>query len=354
MIVILREAAGRLPVVVGVACVLLAGCSGSTGNVEQAQASASSPPSAPRSSVVAQDLEYASHDPDGPWTPHLMDIYASGKGQGLPLVVLFHGGALSKGGSAYPRIAEDLVARGAVVASADWTDRPPAALLDMGESLDTIVARGQQTVDELACAVDFAISQAPKYGADPNRLVLVGHSAGANVTSMLGLGPNTPFPGCAAPDADWAARGLMLWEGDWLAEDPAGDWDSFGEDLGTTVLETVAPWGLLTGAPDIPVVFAVSDTSRKAMRRCDDTETVDWLAMRDPDGSRRARLESLGATDDGCIDAGEEADVLADAMVDHGIPAKVMALSDPYTAHTRLAAADLTLMVDHIMAMARS
>jgi hypothetical protein len=102
------------------------------------------------------------------------------------------------------------------------------------------------------------------------------------------------------------------------------------------------------------VVFAVSDTSRKAMRRCDDTETVDWLAMRDPDGSLRARLESLGATDDSCIDGGEEADVLADAMVDHGIPAKVIALSDPYTAHTHLAAADLTLMVDHIVTMARS
>ncbi len=117
----------------------------------------------------------------------------------------------------------------------------------------------------------------------------------------------------------------MLWEGDWLAEDPAGDWDSFGEDLGTTILETAAPWGLLKGAAHIPVVFAVSDTSRTSLRRCDDTETVDWLAIRDPDGSLRARLEALGATEDGCIDAGEEADTLADAMVDHGIPAKVIA-----------------------------
>ena len=268
-------------------------------------------------------------------------------------MVVFHGGALSKGGSAYPRIAEDLVAKGAVVVSADWTDRAPAALLDMGEPLDAIVARQQQTVDEMACAVDFAVSQAPKYGADPKRLILVGHSAGANMTSMLGLGPNNPFPGCAAPDAQWAPKGLMLWEGDWLAEDPAGDWDSFGNDLGTTVLETVAPWALLKDAADIPVEFAVSDTSRKAMRRCDDTESVDWLAMRDPDGALRARLETLGATDDGCIDVGEEADVLANAMADQGIAAKVIALAGPSTTHTHLAPVDLTLMADRIMAMAQ-
>jgi acetyl esterase/lipase len=349
----LRKAVLRRQVVLGVAFVVIAGCSGSTGVAEQSTTPASSPPGTSGSTLVAQDLEYASYNPDGPWSPHLLDIYASGQGQGLPLVVMFHGGALSKGGSAYPQIAEELVARGAVVVSADWTDRAPAALLDMGESLDAIVARGQQTVDEMACAVDFAVSQAPQYGADPNRLVLVGHSAGANLTSMLGLGPNNPFPGCAAPDADWAARGLMLWEGDWLAEDPAGDWDSFGNDLGTTVLDTVAPWALLKDAPHIPVVFAVSDTSRKAMRRCDNTETVDWLAMRDPDGSLRARLEALGATDDGCIDVGEEADVLANAMAEQGIPASVIALSDPHTTHTHLEPVDLTLMANHVMEMAQ-
>jgi hypothetical protein len=145
----------------------------------------------------------------------------------------------------------------------------------------------------------------------------------------------------------------MLWEGDWLAEDPSGDWDSFGKDLGTTVLETVAPWALLKDAPDIPVVFAVSDTSRKTMRRCNDTESVDWLAMRDPDGSLHARLDALGATNDGCIDVGEEADVLANAMADQGIAAEVIALAGPSTTHTHLAPADLTLMADRIMAMAQ-
>jgi hypothetical protein len=119
------------------------------------------------------------------------------------------------------------------------------------------------------------------------------------------------------------------------------------------VLETVAPWGLLRGAADIPVEFAVSDTSRKAMRRCDDTEAVDWLAMRDPDGSLHARLDALGATTDGCIDVGEEADVLANAMADRGISAKVIALSDPHTTHTHLEPVDLTLMADHIMEMAQ-
>ncbi|HSO04522.1 MAG TPA: hypothetical protein VLQ92_08585, partial [Candidatus Limnocylindrales bacterium] len=160
------------------------------------------------------------------------------------------------------------------------------------------------------------------------------------------------FPGCAAPEGQWAPRGLMLWEGDWLAGDPGADWDSFGDDLGTTVLQTVTPWGHLNDAPDVAVEFAVGDVDRRTMRRCDAEETVDWLSMRDPDGSIRTRLESLGATDDGCIDVGEFADVLADAMVDQGIDATVLALSDPNTTHTHLADADLTLMADHIMDMA--
>jgi acetyl esterase/lipase len=299
--------------------------------------------------VVAADLEYANYDPEGPWTPHLMDIYASGQGQGLPLVVILHGGALRKSWSGYSRLAEDLVAQGAVVASADWTDRPPAALLDMGESLEAIDVRVQQTLDEAACAVDFAVSRASQYGADPTRVVLVGHSAGANTGSMLGLGHHDPFPGCNAPQAPWVPVGLMLWEGDWLVADSAGDWDSFGKDLGT-VLKKSTPWGLLEKAPQIPVVFAVSDSTRKAMRRCDDTETLDWLGLRDPDGSLEARLDALGATDDGCIDAGEAADILAVAMVEHGVPAEVMAL--PTSSHTQLAAPDLTRMTSRIMAMA--
>lgn len=333
---------------------VIAGCGGSAGPDASGQESGAQVPTATSgwASLVAHDVPYASHDPDGPWDEHLVDIYAREGSSGVPLVVIFHGGVLSKGGSAYPRLADDLVARGAVVVSADWTDRAPAGLLDQGMSLADIVTRGQQTVDELACAVDFAVSRAEQYGADATKLVLVGHSAGANEASLVGLGPHNPFPGCAAPQGRWAPRGLMLWEGDWLAADPSADWDSFGDDLGTTILQTVTPWAVLADAPDVAVEFAVGDVDRTTMRRCDAEEKVDWLSMRDPDGSIRTRLESLGATDDGCIDVGEFADVLADAMVDQGIDATVLALSDPNTTHTHLADADLTLMADHIMDMA--
>ncbi len=182
----LREAAGGCPWWSGLR-VLLAGCSGSTGNVDQAQASASLPPSAldrrwsPRPWSTRPTIPMVHGvPPDG----HLR----LGKGQGLPLVVLFHGGALSKGGSAYPGLP-DLVASGAVVMSADWTDRAPAALLDMGESLDTIVARGQQTVDEMACAVDFAVRAAEVWGGSEQ--VGPRWAFGGSMTSMLGLGPTT-------------------------------------------------------------------------------------------------------------------------------------------------------------------
>ena len=341
-------------------CLVIAGCGGSQGDGGEAQATTGSPTAsatatAPSSwaSLVAQDVQYASRDPEGPWDEHLMDFYAREGATGVPLVVIFHGGSLSKGGSAYPRLAEALVARGAVVASADWTDRAPAGLLDQGMALEDIVTRQQQTTDEVACAVDFAVSRAEQYGADPSKLVLVGHSAGANAASGVGLAPHNPFAGCAAPDAQWAPRGLMLWEGDWLAGDPSGDWDSFGDDLGATILQTVTPWGHMDDAPALAVELAVGDVDRRAMRRCDADEKVDWLAMRDPDGSIRGRLEALGATADGCIDVGEFADVLADAMVEHGIDATVLALPDPTTTHTHLAEADLTLMADHIMALAQ-
>jgi hypothetical protein len=66
--------------------------------------------------------------------------------------------------------------------------------------------------DEVACAVTFAVTHAAEYGADPDRLVLLGHSAGANEASVVTHGEPLPLPECRAAARTWTPRGVVLWE----------------------------------------------------------------------------------------------------------------------------------------------
>ena len=159
--------------------------------------------------------------------------------------------------------------------------------------------------------MSFAGSHAAEYGADPNRIVLVGNSAGAKQASMVALADTSPLAGRAVPSAEWTPDGLLSWEGDWLLDDPS--WDVFGQDL--PALATVfTPWDALDHAAAVDVELAVSATSREELKRCPASEGADWLVDRDPTGSLRSELEAAGALADDCVDIGERADLLVAAM----------------------------------------
>lgn len=115
-----------------------------------------------------------------------MDVTGPAAGGQRPLVVVLAGGPNPPGGQGYADAAGfPLAARGMVVMRASWRQGAqygggwPASLRDV------------------ACAIGVARRVGAGYGADPDRVTLVGHSLGGWVAAVVGLSahPFTPGPG---------------------------------------------------------------------------------------------------------------------------------------------------------------
>lgn len=93
---------------------------------------------------------------------------------GAPMVVFFYGGSWSFGDRAdYRFVGEALAAQGIAVVVADYRLSPEV--------------RYPVFVQDSAMATRWAFDNAQKYGADPARIFVMGHSAGAYNAAMLAL-----------------------------------------------------------------------------------------------------------------------------------------------------------------------
>lgn len=106
-----------------------------------------------------------------------LDVYSpKGEARGLPVVVFFYGGSLQSGRRKdYRFVGQALTARGFVAVIPDYRLYPEA-------QFPTFIEDG-------AAAVSWARSHIDRYGGDPSRLFLMGHSAGAYIAAMLALNP---------------------------------------------------------------------------------------------------------------------------------------------------------------------
>jgi acetyl esterase/lipase len=94
----------------------------------------------------------------------------------LPIIVFLYGGSWSSGDkSGYRFVGQALAARGFLVAVPDYRLVPQV--------------RYPAFLQDNAAAVRWVLAIAARYGGDPARVVLVGHSAGAYNASMLALDP---------------------------------------------------------------------------------------------------------------------------------------------------------------------
>ncbi|MBA3812308.1 MAG: alpha/beta hydrolase [Caulobacteraceae bacterium] len=125
---------------------------------------------APSGSRVTHDLAY------GPGERGRLDVYRPRRQAAAPepLVVFLYGGGWQSGDKAFYRfIGATLASRGLVVAIPDYRVFPQVRYPDF--------------LRDNALAVRFARDHAAEWGADPGRLFLVGHSAGAYDVAMLAL-----------------------------------------------------------------------------------------------------------------------------------------------------------------------
>ncbi|GCF12866.1 hypothetical protein Harman_08010 [Haloarcula mannanilytica] len=143
---------------------------------------------APESVTVQRDIPF--HEADGETLT--LDLYDSpATGGPKPVAVLVRGGAFTFGDKGeFARHALDLAAEGFLVIEPQYRLAPewtfPAALVDV------------------KAAIEWARTEGESYGADTDRIVGVGHSAGANLVVLAALTADEPgfepelYPGASS------------------------------------------------------------------------------------------------------------------------------------------------------------
>jgi acetyl esterase/lipase len=122
---------------------------------------------------------YALHAglPYGDGSRQQLDIYVPvNAGEGAPVVVFFYGGNWTHGERGeYRFLAASLAARGIVVVVPDYRLYPEASY--------------PAFVQDSARAVAWTLGEVAKYGGDPKRVFVMGHSAGAYNAAMIAYDP---------------------------------------------------------------------------------------------------------------------------------------------------------------------
>jgi acetyl esterase/lipase len=114
------------------------------------------------------DLSY------GPEKPDRFDLYLPQHQANSPVVVFFFGGGWNSGDkSSYKFVGAALAQAGMIVVIPNYTLYPQA--------------RFPQFMRDAASAVAWAHAHAREWGGDPERLFVVGHSAGAHMAVLLAL-----------------------------------------------------------------------------------------------------------------------------------------------------------------------
>ncbi len=143
---------------------------------------------------VTRDIPYA----DPAHERQVLDVYRPERGGPGPVVVWIHGGGWQTGDKREVALKPKLFTeRGLVFVSMNYRLLPS---VDMGA-----------IVDDVGRAVGWVHEHIGEYGGDPNRLLLMGHSAGAQLAALVctdhrylraeGV-PPTAIKGCVAVDGD--------------------------------------------------------------------------------------------------------------------------------------------------------
>jgi acetyl esterase/lipase len=145
---------------------LLAGCSGAGTRVIDALT--------PSGAYVATtDLAY------GDGRRRKLDVYVPKQlaaGTKAPVVVFFYGGSWRFGDKAdYRFVAEALTSRGIIAVIADYRVFPEVSYPSF--------------IDDTAAAVAWTCREIARYGGDPQRIFIAGHSAGAYDAAMVAFDP---------------------------------------------------------------------------------------------------------------------------------------------------------------------
>ncbi|MDT7609808.1 MAG: arylformamidase [Pseudonocardiales bacterium] len=113
--------------------------------------------------------------------PHQIANVYFPPGQGNPVIVYFHGGRWREGHPAfYDHFGAPWVEAGAVFVSCGYRLAPEHTVAD--------------AVDDAVRAIDWVARNVARYGGDPHRLTVAGHSSGGHLTAMATMTDWAPGP----------------------------------------------------------------------------------------------------------------------------------------------------------------
>ena len=116
--------------------------------------------------LVRRDLAY------GELPAQKLDLYTSATVPTKGVVVFVHGGYWDSGDkSEYPFVADSLTAQGFITVIVNYRLVPEVTFPSYAE--------------DVALAVDWVFGNIANYGGDPNKVFLMGHSAGAHVAALV-------------------------------------------------------------------------------------------------------------------------------------------------------------------------
>lgn len=119
------------------------------------------------------NVRYATHTHSDPLL-NMLNVYMPKKGSNSPMVVWVHGGSLSYGDKDNVlHKAEYFTARGYVFVSINYRLTP--------------AVHHPANVQDVADAVVWLYENARHYSADPEKIFLIGHSAGADLAAMVAI-----------------------------------------------------------------------------------------------------------------------------------------------------------------------
>lgn len=251
------------------------------------------------------------------------DVYRPSDGGPWPVVVMLHGEPSDL--SADRLWGESIARAGAVVLSPSWATESVSRR-------DQIRTHFVSEIGNASCAVAWARERAASYGGDPSDVTVFGHCTGANVAAMTAFGESAPVNGCLAEEGSSAPDALVLFEGDWLLEDPS--WDQ-ALDADSGVMRDFTPWADLAPA-SFPVRLLVSELAPNELQRlvADLWAADTWLADRDRGGALRRRIERLGLLDDGSVGIDDESRLLLHRLESLGVDVSLRLLAG--SGHTSL------------------
>ena len=127
----------------------------------------------PAGARLERDLPYG-NDPQ-----QRLDVYMPAQAKAAPIIFMVHGGAWMIGDKGAAAFVSNKIARwlpkGYILVSSNYRmSRQPNPL---------------DQADDIARALAFVQTKAPSWGGDPARVLLLGHSAGAHLVSLLAADP---------------------------------------------------------------------------------------------------------------------------------------------------------------------